>query len=160
MNDKKKVQSDNTNIKPIKDTKVAYEEYYDFNEFRSKPTSERFIMQLGTDFVSWCKNSKGLIAGQFFAEKGICSRTYYRWMDKYPEFEKLYRHGLTILGHKREHGAIEKRYSEKMVMHRQHAYNPEWKESDKYQSALRKQEETSNQPKIVVIEKFRDKEEE
>lgn len=160
MGEKKKAQSDNTSINSIEGPIKAHEEYFDWNEFRTKPMSERFIVKLGHEFVHWCKNSKSIIAGQFFSEKGIDHRTYYRWMDRCPEFEKAYRHGLSILGNKREVGAIEKRYSEKMVMHRMHAYDPEWKDSDKYQASLRNNESNSNEPKIVVIEKFRDKEDE
>lgn len=130
-------------------TKIAYDQYFDYIDFREKPASENFIMRLGQEWIDWCFNSKGLKASQFFKSKGLDSRTYYRWMDKYSKFKDAYYYGLEILGDKREQGAIEKKYEVSMIKHRMHAYDPEWIKSDEYHSKLRTD---AQEEKKVIIE--------
>ena len=62
----------------------------------------------------------------------------------------MYTYGLEILGDIREVGALKKILSEKMVMHRMHAYDPEWQESDLYHAKLKTELEAAGVPKAVI----------
>ncbi len=150
MNKKVKDKIVKPSIKPIEPPKIAYDQYFDYIDFREKPASENFIMRLGQEFVDWCFNSNGHKASQFFLGKGIDSRTYYRWYDKHPKFAHSYDYGLQVLGNKRETLMLEGKYKEKPVMHRMHAYDPEWKSSDKYHSELKLEDDNAEKKYILV----------
>lgn len=125
--------------------KIAYDMYFDYIDFREKPVSENFVMRTAQEFVDWCFHSKGTKVSQFFKSKGIDSRTYYRWYDKWPKFADAYNFGLQVLGDKREQGAIDKKFEVSMIRARMHAYDPEWIKTDNYHAELRARHAPENQ---------------
>lgn len=143
-----KVSKHNT-IK-VEPPKIAFDQYFDYIDFREKPVSENFIMRLAQEFVEWAFHSNGHKVSQFFKAKGIDSRTYYRWYDKYPKFADAYDFGLQVLGDKRETMMLEGKYKEKPIMHRMHAYDPEWVKSDNYHSELKTDQDNSDKKYTTI----------
>jgi hypothetical protein len=68
------------------------------------------LERICVDLMEWADKSTSFKLTQFMRGYGIPERTYYYWVNKYPEFKKAHWYALTAIGDRREIGAIYKKY--------------------------------------------------
>lgn len=135
------------------------EDYPNFFTGKIHPINEAFLEHLGKELVEYSKVTPILNLEYFFLEKGMQPATASRWSKKFPVFGVLYNAAKGYLGIRREHGALTKELSEKMVLHSQHRYDDSFREDAEFHAKL-KQEMLSGVEgaKVIVLDRlFEDK---
>lgn len=155
----KKVQNEqkvNSSMRLGKNVPIAYEDYRDMLSMEMKPCSSLFLERLSEDLIKWVNESPDhLKITQFFTSRGIAISNLYKWLPKSEALQEAHAYALTVLGDKRELGALKKEYDSGMVRYTMPHYDKAWKELEEWRSKLKEDKEESG-TKIVVIEKFPD----
>lgn len=166
---RKKVQTPNPSTETKATRKKWYDEYFDFCSFRFKPISEIFLEKLGEDLVKYAtaehddKKKEALSIFKFFKQKGIGSDNIKRWRERSEMFNGAYLFALEAIGERRELGAITKDYDSATVRVSMPKYEHKelnWTDAEEWRSKMRaaQDESLSGGTKIVVIEKYTEKE--
>lgn len=114
------------------------EDYLNCFSFKLQPVTKAFIEKLAKELIEWAKNNDdALRIADFYWSKGIPDSTYYKWSKEHEILALAHKAALNFIASRREIGALKKKYSETLVMRRQHAYDQEWTESDKYHNQLK-----------------------
>lgn len=133
------------------------EDYMDCFHFKVKPVTEMFLERISQELIMWAeKETKQYKIAPFFDEKRIAYDTYTRWAKKYPQFGAAYQLAKSILGTRREYGALERKLDAGTVINMMPHYDPEWKEMTKFRTDLKAQanENANTGTQFVVMEKF------
>jgi hypothetical protein len=130
-------------------------ESYNWHEniltLREKPLSIGTIEVLAEQLVEWALNDDNATKMRpFFNARGITTNDVKRWSKRSKKFELAFKIAKAAVGDRREHGALVKRYAEKMVMFTMHHYDDEWKNFDKYHAELRLAEEDSKPTNFTI----------
>jgi len=126
-------------------------DYQDCFTFKMKPITEAFINRFTNEMVTWAEtNEDALFMGKFLRAKGISRWTLYEWVQKYHDIKQAYDTCLWILGERREHGAIIRKYDSSTIAATMPHYSTEWKQMIEWKSKLAKDAEESG-IKFVVI---------
>ena len=149
---------------------VFLEEYKDLLTFRMKPVSEAFIERLSEEYMAWAKKEDSLILSDFCDERHIEPRSFYNWCQKFDSMRDAHDYAKRRIASRRELGALNRKFSETMVIRRQHAYDPEWdkdKQRDKQDKidiaiAVKKaaMEMGDNKPQVIVLSELEFKKQE
>jgi len=132
---------------------VFFDDYTDLFTFKKVPISEAYIDRLATELLDWAlNNDDALKMSQFYLGKGISYHSFSRWLKRSKNLEEAHNSALKLLGNRREIGAIKKKYDTSMIATMMPKYDEDWKEVIEWRSKL-KEQEASNETKIVVIEK-------
>lgn len=137
-------------------------ESIDSEGYEQKWHSEKEIMMFGHAFVHWIKEelenpySRRLSFAKFWLINDIHYDTPRGWCKKYPEFKKLYKQAMALIGVKREDGMMMRELDRQATMWNQHHYGDVWKESDKYQADLKKETETAPGDFVIVKKSIRE----
>lgn len=135
------------------------EDYRDFFEHKLRPVTHAFLDHLGQELLLYAQKSSSLSLEMFFINKYIQPKSGKRWADSYPNFNDSYQMAKMILGDRRERGALTKEFSEKIVLHSLHRYNPEFESDAKFHAKIKQELEVdNNKPQVIIIDKlFEDK---
>lgn len=130
--------------------------YQDVFTFKEKPVSEIYLMKLAHEMVKWAReNEDALVLADFFNNKGIHRSDIQRWVGKHLFFKNAYEMTKSIIGSRREKGALLRKYDSTIVMRTMSIYDPEWKELELWRAKL-KEDQINNEPKVIVIKEFSD----
>ena len=140
---------------------VFLEEYKDLFTFKMKPVSEAFIEKLAEEYMAWAKKEDSLILSDFCDERHIEPRSFYNWCQKFDSMKEAHDYAKRRIASRRELGALNRKFSETMVIRRQHAYDPEWdkdRQRDKQDKidiaiAVKKaaMEMSESKPQVIVL---------
>lgn len=142
--------------KPV--IKTVEEEYYkDMFSFTRK-ISDEYLEKLALEWVDVSlKDNDMLCLEEFHIAKGIQAKTMSRWMQRCVQLQEAHDHVLSILGARREKGALTRKYDSSMVLKSMAMYNVKWKEIEEWRSALSaKVAAAGGGIQVVEIEKFQD----
>lgn len=137
----KKAKTTNNSISKDKATKNkapvrVLEEYTNLINHEQQWITESALMALARELVDWARNDKeALSLGHFFAERGISRGVFQGWRERYPLFNEAMALALCFIAHRREAGAITKKYDASIIAFMQPHYSPEWKEQLDYRNA-------------------------
>lgn len=101
----------------------------------------------------FCTEPDAVFIETFHQHKGIPSRTWYDWLEKYPYLKKKYQECKLIIASKRF--SILANHDPKFLKESLHTYSPMYDEVNKYRAKLRDLDETKNIPVKVVFETFK-----
>lgn len=159
----KSVKSQKTDRPKDNPTAPWFDEYKDCFTFTFKPITQAFVDRFSSELIDWAKNDpKALRIQDFHWNKGIEDKTYYRWCEKHETLAAAHRLALNYIGSRREIGALERKYSEAMVIRTLHNYDPTWelnKQRDKQEkidiaiATMKAREELlkSDRPQVIVL---------
>ena len=140
---------------------LAFEDYRDLLTREMKPCTPLFLELLAEDMVKWSDSSDALKLTQFFQSRHIDMANLYSnkdkkngWLDKNEYLKEAHQYVMSVLGTRREIGALKREYDASMVRTTMPHYDKTWKELEEWRSKLK--EPTESGDKIVVIEKFPD----
>ncbi len=134
-------------------------DYLDTFTFKMKPMSIEGIERIASDIVNWARNNDdALKIAQFWNDRGINHQDFYRWMKWSPALKSAHETTMSILGTRREIGAIQKKFDSGMISFTMPFYDEDWKKNVEWRSSMKAKEasEQNNETKIVVIEKIPD----
>jgi hypothetical protein len=121
------------------------DEYRDFFTHRMHPVSDAFIRKLSADLIEYAETTEDLLRIEaFFTKKRIPATTCVRWREKFPEFKAAYEAAKSVLGMRREDGALRKGWSTGVVMNTMALYDDEYRKLREWEARLRDQESTGN----------------
>lgn len=124
------------------------EDYQDLFSLKTRPVTQGFIERLAHELIEWAKKPDSLVVKDFYNEKHIGVKTFYRWIDKYPEMAAANEYALNRLSSKREIGGLTRKFDPTFAWNSLPKYDPEWREFMQWKSSLKQSED--NQQKIVV----------
>ena len=133
------------------------EDYLDCFHLKYKPVTEKFLERISQEMLSWAKtNEKAYKISQFFSPKHIGYTTYTGWVNKYPQFAAAYNLAKTIIGDRRETGALERKLDAGTVIQMMPKYDPEWQEMVRERNEMKAQanEKLGGGTQFIVMEKF------
>lgn len=133
------------------------EDYLDCFSFKIKPVTEAFLERIGQELITWAETEKKEYKiSPFFEKKRIGWNTYTNWAKKYPKFRAAYDLAKSILGTRREYGAIERKFDASTIIQMMPTYDPEWRQMVKERNEMKAQanEKNSGGTQFVVMEKF------
>lgn len=154
---KKAAKKTKSPIKEEKQVSPWLEEYLDCFHLKYKPVTEAFLERISQEMISWAKtNEKAYKISQFFSPKHIGYTTYTGWAKKYPQFEAAYNLAKTIIGDRRESGALERKLDAGTVIQMMPKYDPEWQEMVRERNEMKAQanEKANSGTQFIVMEKF------
>ena len=106
---------------------VWLEDYLDCFTFKLKPVTEQFIERLAKELFDWAKNDKNALrVSDFCWNKGIPEKTYYKWIKEHEVLQLAHEAAIHFIGSRRENGAINKKYSETIILKSQYKYDSMW----------------------------------
>jgi len=134
---------------------VHFDDYLNVNDGRRHPISEQGLSRLGEQLIEWSRSEDALVLEDFFRERGIHDTTYRQWKERNTLFRLRYETARGNLGSRREKGAINRTYSERLIMNTMPRFDPAWKELEEWRSSLRSKEQAAGKADVkVVMEKF------
>lgn len=150
---KKKLTSKN-NMSAKK--KAITRSYFDqMCSWRDYPISERTVNKLREDIINEARNNESIITfKQLICGMGIPSTTLYELTQKYEKLKEDIQVAKDIIGVRREIGALNREFSEKIVMRSAHFYDKDWESIDRYHASLGNELEGKAETKIIVIDKL------
>jgi hypothetical protein len=153
---KKKTPHSNTKSKPFA---IKAEPFY----FRNTPVPDDYLDYLATEYIEWGVKSGAKILSKFLDEKYIDDMTFRDWLLRSDKLFHAHQIVKRIIGNRREEGALEKRFSEKIFLVSAPSYSShvdapkDWKELTEYHAALREKErEQGAQNFVVQLDSFRE----
>lgn len=144
------------NDKPV--LKTIQEEYYrDMFSFTRKICDD-YLLKLALEWVELAmKDNDMLVLEEFYIAKGIQAKSMSRWMQRCVELQEAHDHVLSILGCRREKGAITRKYDSAFVFKSMAMYNVRWKEIEEWRANLSaKVAAAGGGLQVVEIERFAD----
>lgn len=157
---KNRTKPTNTSNKDSKAPIKLFDEYLDMFSFRQKPVSEAYLEKLFGDLLQWALNDEdALVMSAFFSKRGIGSDDIRRWRNRFTFVDSAYKFALSVVGSRREHGALKKNLDAGMVRYTMPAYGDKefsWTELEEWRAKMRakESENVSGGVKIVVMEKY------
>lgn len=133
------------------------EEWFNFNLFEKTFMTNIMLERLAKELVDWARtNPDAIKVKQFVAEHGIGEATWHEWCNKYPILGNANRHALTIIGNRRELGAMRREFDAGVVNFMMPHYDPDWDSMLKRREELKKKDDQDTTQKIVVIDRVPD----
>ena len=84
------------------------------------------------------------------SKKRVAPKTYYGWVKRYPIAKEANEFAKTIIGNRREVGALKRKFDVGMFTASMPMYSDEWKENVEWKSSL-KHKEHHNEGNITVV---------
>jgi hypothetical protein len=146
----------NTPVK--KDIKTVHEEYYlDMFTLKQTPISKDYLLHYALQWVNWAiSDDDALTMEGFHILKGVQSFTVSRWCQRCPELQQAHDHVMSIIGDRREKGAITRKYDSGMIRTTMPMYKAKWKELEEWRAHLSEKIASAGGLKVVEMEKFAD----
>jgi hypothetical protein len=132
-------------------------DYFCMKEMQPRPVTLPFLKLLATKLVEWVeKDETAIHLRQFFQVMGLRPKDYYVWKERCEELQYAHDWAMSLMGMRRELGAIKKQFDSYMISRTLYQYSPEYKEAVEYHSKLAKKEsEAANGGvQFVVIPKI------
>lgn len=137
--------------KKIKEAQRRWKELKELSFWKEKPYSELTIRGLAEELLEWAKNDEhALVIDEFRAIRNIGESTWYRVRKQYEFFEDAYQNAKTLIGIRREKGAMVGKLSDSAVNRTQPAYSKRLRRTEEWRSSLRQKESERGAGTIVV----------
>jgi hypothetical protein len=161
MNSKKQLKKatpHRNTAKPKEPKVVQLDEWLNFNTYEKGILTTLSIERLARELVEWARtNPEAIKINQFLEERGIHIRSWNRWCTKYEVLRDARDHAKMILGNRREHGVMTRKYEPTSTNFMMLNYDDDWVDTMKLKTGLtNKDGDSGGGPQIVVIEKYPD----
>jgi hypothetical protein len=132
---------------------VYYGEHYSVHTRQYHATTKKFIEIESQRMIDWANLEDSLLIQDFYNKGGYSMRQFYDWCDKFPEFKEAHEYAMSMLGSRRELGALTRRFDAGTVHRTLGAYSKIWREQTR-ELAQMKEDAASHEAKVIVIERF------
>ena len=133
---------------------ILLEEYLSLKTLGKEPLSQTGLERMARELIEWANaTDEAVRIEEFSLARGIPTRVFEAWAERYPLFGEAYSHAMEILGMKSYKKAINKGMAEPIFKQMQHKYDPAWKDAEDYHHERRKQlmEKTVPAPTTIIV---------
>lgn len=125
---------------------------------RKIPISQARIEQIKDALRGWIEeNPEAKSISKFYYAMGISAKTYYRFIEKDPEFAELHEMTMRKIGERMYENSVDCKANWNAVKFRLHQYAPEFKEAKEYEAQLNRRDDVTDKgPVFIVMDKFPD----
>lgn len=152
---KKEIKKVKTSTKILKPSNKPHSkwvcDYRNINSAETVIATEAFIEGVGKNLLDWANQDSSLVHSDFLTSRGIPRRTYYDWVDKFPFFKDCHDSAKSIIGSRREIGAIDRRFNENVVSRMAGFYSQDWKDMEEWRSKMKTEQAASTQPTQIIL---------
>ena len=131
------------------------DEHWSFFEMKIRPKPVLHLIDLAKRLLKWSKDPNALRIEQFWAAEELHHKDFYRWVEKYDFMRNAYDFALETIGERRGQ-RLENNEMNGQFIARLGMYSHRYKEYEEWRSRLNKEEQKTDGPQIVVIEKMPD----
>lgn len=103
-------------------------------------SDDRWRKKVINTLLLWAEKESHMTLGRFLFTYKIPRATFYKAAKKYDDLKEVHTEVMSILGLRRQEGALKKKLSETMVLKDLHVYLPEWHEVNEYHKKLKQDE--------------------
>jgi hypothetical protein len=141
------------------------DEYVDYVSFRQVPITEKAVLQLCKELMTFVKTAnfkdqRAFTIHQFFVDRGFGQDTIMRMKKRFPFFKQTMDDARAYLGNRREWMGLTRKWSESLVKFTMPVYDPDIRDSLEWQSTLKQITMNPDDTiKVVQIPVYIDKEE-
>lgn len=90
-------------------------EYYNLYTRQMSPMTERFVEREAQKIMEWAMLEDSLRICDYTDAQGYAPQVYYTWIKKFPAMQLAHEFALRRIGSRREHGALTRKFNEKVV---------------------------------------------
>jgi len=124
-------------------------EYYNLHTRQMSPVTARFVENEAQKIMDWAVLEDSLRIVDYTDSQGYAPQVYYTWIKRFPAMQLAHEFALRRIGSKREHGALTRKYSEKVVGWTLGSYDQVFR--DEMLAIARMKEEFSQNADIKVV---------
>lgn len=128
-------------------------EYFSVHTRQYHPITLKFIERETQRLIDWANEEDSLIIQKFWLSGGYSKAQFYVWINQFPEFAHAHEYAMTLIGTRRELGAMTRKFDASTIHRTLGRYNHIWKEETQELARL-KDDAAQNEAKVVVIERF------
>lgn len=134
---------------------VMLDEYFNFMTFKKDFITNTMMERLAQELVEWAStNDDAIKIKQFCALKGISEKKWHDWYTRYDVLREAHDHAKTIIGNRREAGAMTRKYADGPTTFMLPMYDSDWGEMMERRAKLASKDDDSGGTKVVVMEKY------
>lgn len=124
--------------------------------FRTRiiPKTDEEIEALGHELVMWSSEGDGISLEEFAKGKFMGIQRLYDYAERNPTFKECMKLAHQAIGCRRERRALEGKFNANLVLATMPMYNPRYKKLIEWKASLQKEQNNSNETKIVVIDRI------
>lgn len=109
------------------------------------------------ELIEWALSDPDAIKiKQFLAFKGISEKTWHRWCQKHELFQETHDFAKMIIGNRREHGMITRKFEPSQTARNMWIYDEDWERSAKFWASLNDKTVTESGTKYIIIPEVAD----
>jgi hypothetical protein len=125
----------------------VFDEYISTIDFKKRPVSDNWIMQLAKRLRDWAVDEKNeaLTLNDFYNAEGIRTNDIHRWSERVPALAIAHEVALRTIGYRREKGGLKRDYDGGMVRSTLPHYLKEAKDLEQWRSDLRASQEVKQE---------------
>lgn len=140
---------EDTTTRPLTKWQSEYRNCFDWT---FQPVTERFIEKFFQDLVKSCADDDGVLSLQeFFLSKGVPSKTFYAWCDKFEEAADAVEVAKELIAMKRERLALRNKIQSNVFLAMQPRFCPEYKALVEWKASLNAKHQTDDNRINVII---------
>lgn len=132
---------------------VYFGEYYSVHTRQYHPCTQRFIERETERLINFANQDDSITIQRFWLSGGYNRKQFYEWIKKFPHFAEAHEYAMTLIGARREEGAIYRKFEPSTIQRTLGRYNHIWKE-ETHELAKLKDDVAQNETKVIVIERF------
>lgn len=135
---KKMKKTNNPSTEEQITTTYVFDEYISTIDFRKRPVSDNWILQLARRLRDWAVNDpEALTLVSFYNKEGIASRDLARWCERVPALQLAYETAMATIGARREIAGLKRDFDSGIVRTTMPIYDKKFKDLEEWRSSLR-----------------------
>jgi hypothetical protein len=161
INNNKKTLKENKKLTSIKSDNIVVEpivldQFFNVHTRQYHPLTHRFVENQCVLLKDWADLEDSINIYDYFNTQGYSPVIFYKWCQRFPELSEIHDYAIRKLGSRREMGAMTRKYDASTVHRTLGYYHHIWRQETAALAKL-KEDASSHETKIVVIEKFSEK---
>jgi hypothetical protein len=138
----------------IKTELLVLGEWFNIHTMAYHPTTKKFVENEAVRLCEWAQLETSLLLQDFYNGRGYNQKTFFEWVNKFPELQAAHEFAMSCLGSRREIGAMTRKFEASTVHRTLGAYNHLWASETYKLSKMKEEIAAASENKIVVIERF------
>ncbi len=148
-----KAYHEDTKTRPLSKWQAEYRNCFDWT---FQPVTDRFIEKFFQDLLKSCADEDGCLSVQeFFLSKGVNSKTFYAWVNKWEQAADAVETAKQLIAIKREKLALKNKLNAGVFLAMQPRYCPEYKALMEWKASLHNKNPIDDNRINVIINEVR-----
>jgi len=129
-----------------------FSEYYNMSTMTKQVASNTWAEKMARHMIDWAENNEdALTLEAFYRSIGMLSQDFCDIARKYPTLEKALQYTRMVIGDRREHGMITRKFDAGSIAYMMPHYKDTWKEMVAWRSSLKQSEGSSGAIRMQYV---------